>query len=46
MHWANLRTMNETPIAFLRLPGDANKSESTMTAYWPANASTPPKGHA
>jgi acyl-CoA synthetase (NDP forming) len=46
LHRANLRTMNETPIAFLRLPGDANKSASTMTAYWPASARTPPKGHA
>ena len=35
--------MNETPIAFLRQPGDANKRASTMTAYRSANASTPQK---
>jgi len=38
--------MNETPIAFLRLPGDANKRALAMTAYRSANASTPQNGHA
>ena len=46
LHRANLRTMNETPIAFLRQPGDANKRASTMTAYRSANASTPQNSHA
>ena len=46
MHQANRPTINETSIAFQRLPSDANKSASTMTAYRPANVSTPPKGHA
>jgi hypothetical protein len=46
MHQANHPTIDETPIDVPRLPRDANKRASTMTAYRSANASTPQKGHA
>jgi hypothetical protein len=46
MHQANRSTFTEASIAYLGLPRGANTSESTMTAYRPANASTSRKGHA
>jgi hypothetical protein len=46
MRQANRPTINKMPSAYMRLPGGANRNASTMTAYRPATASTPSKGHA